>query len=120
MSEQERILQMLADGLINVQEATNLLNAIKPQAVQARGISKALRVSFLVDGEERGSFNIPMSLTKYIQNLIPHASRLQLEGYGFDISNIFLNINSAMSEGSSHTFKDSQGRELVVNIEVIE
>lgn len=118
MSEKNRILQMVRDGKISVDEGLELLGALDEtdaktaQAAQAaQGPSAKTRDRFLrvrVDSADtKVNVNIPLGLLKVASNLItmgsgfiPQDARREMEAKGIDISKIdFEELVSLIDQG---------------------
>jgi hypothetical protein len=117
MNERTRILNLLKDGSITVEEAENLLRALEPETPRQeeqitlkdpRGRKpKKLRVT--VDADEMGSrkakvnINIPISLIKtlgpIIKNGIPNDVRSDLNTQGIDLDAILGSVESLIESG---------------------
>jgi hypothetical protein len=116
MSEKNRILQMVRDGKISVDEGLELLGALdetdaKAAQAAAQGPSAKTRDRFLrvrVDSADtKVNVNIPLGLLKVASNLItmgsgfiPQEARREMEAKGIDISKIdFEELVSLIDQG---------------------
>ena len=114
MSEQRRILDMLTEGQITADQATELLEALKasdappppspPKAPKPKGIAKVLRISIDAhegDGSSKAkvNVNVPLGLAKFASKFLPQQAREQLDLQGIDISNILESLGSDVPEG---------------------
>ena len=87
--ERMRILNMLEEGKISVDEATKLIEAVEaPQQeteIVPQGKPKWLKVR-VEDGEdEKVSVNLPLSLARVALKFIPEHARGRMEAQGIDI-----------------------------------
>ena len=114
MSEQRRILDMLTEGQITADQATELLEALKasdappppkaPKAPQPKGIARVLRISIDAhEGDGKGkakvNVNVPLGLAKFASKFLPQQAREQLDLQGIDISNLLESLGSDVPEG---------------------
>jgi len=94
MNSKERILEMVKDGTITVEEGLRLLEALDPKGVAkpANGVKKAMNermIRILVDSEdgERVRVNMPMSLIKMGIDI---NNKLNVGGKSIDLNGIDL------------------------------
>lgn len=112
MSEQRRILDMLTEGQITADQATELLEALKasdappppPKPPKPKGIAKVLRIS--IDAQEgdgsskaKVNVNVPLGLAKFASKFLPQQAKEQLDLQGIDISNLLESLGSDVPEG---------------------
>ncbi|MFA5385277.1 MAG: hypothetical protein WC364_11570 [Eubacteriales bacterium] len=97
--EKSRILQMVRDGKISVEEGVELLDALDDNVNRAPVPGKKLEDRFLrvrVDSaKDKVNVNIPLSLLRLAShfgsiatNFIPDEARREMAGKGLDISKI--------------------------------
>lgn len=108
MTEERRILEMLSSGQINVDQATELLDAVKQSVLlppspasppKPRGIAKMIRVQ--VDAQEdNGSkraevdVNIPLGLARFVSKFLPKDVKDHMQEQGIDLTELFEGIES--------------------------
>jgi len=117
MNEKARILNLLKDGVITVEEAENLLNALEPEKPKqeeaialkdTRGRKpKKLRVT--VDADEHGggrakvNVNIPIALIKtlgpLVKKSVPNDVRIELDSQGIDLDAILASVETLVENG---------------------
>lgn len=117
MNEKNRILNLLREGSITVEEAEKLLNVLEPEKPRqeesialkdTRGRKpKKLRVT--VDADENGSHrakvnvNIPISLIKtlgpIIKKSIPKDVHNELDNQGINLEDIFASVEALIENG---------------------
>lgn len=113
MPEERKILEMLASGLISIDEASELLDAIRqnpplppapPVAPKVRAIAKMLRIQ--VDAaEEDGSnrakidLNLPLGLAKFVTKFLPRDVKGRIEDQGINLSELFADVDGNFPEG---------------------
>ena len=89
--ERMRILKMLEEEKISVEEATKLIEAVEaPQEAKIvpQGKPKWLRVRVQDGEDEKVSVNLPLSLARVALKFIPQQARGQMEEQGIDIDAI--------------------------------
>ncbi|GEM87126.1 SHOCT-like domain-containing protein [Meiothermus granaticius] len=115
MEDKKRIMDMVKEGRISVEEALRLIEAMdrpqpKPtqspayaynQAVAtapAKGIAKMIRI--VVDGQDiKVKVNVPASLAKFAANFIPVDAQNQLTAQGIDLAGILDMLKGELPEG---------------------
>jgi hypothetical protein len=102
--EQQRILQMLADGKINVEQASRLLEALSARGAAGEpapaGEAPAKQYRFLrvqvEDGEDKVNVRVPLKLLQAgvkFKSLIPRQVSEALAEAGIDLNNASLGSN---------------------------
>lgn len=116
MEDKKRIMDMVKEGKITVEEALRLLEAMesgRPKAATpsagyayavattpppAKGIAKMIRI--VVDGEDvKVKVNVPAALAKFASNFIPADAQSQLAAQGIDIAGILDMLKGELPEG---------------------
>ncbi|AWR86943.1 SHOCT-like domain-containing protein [Meiothermus taiwanensis] len=116
MEDKKRIMDMVKEGKITVEEAIRLLEAMDSGAPKTaslgsgyayaavaappppKGIAKMIRI--VVDGEEvKVKVNIPAALAKFAANFIPPEAKQQLSAQGIDIAGILDMLKGELPEG---------------------
>ncbi|WP_018465222.1 SHOCT-like domain-containing protein [Calidithermus timidus] len=111
MEDKRRIMDMVKEGKISVEEAVRLLEAIEPQATSprtpgtvavavppAKGIAKMLRIS--VSGEGiKVNVNLPVSLAKFAASFIPPEAKQAMSAQGIDLAGILDMLKGDLPEG---------------------
>ncbi|AZR72225.1 hypothetical protein BBF96_01720 [Anoxybacter fermentans] len=99
--ERKKILQMLAEGKITVEEANELLNALN-EGQERQSVSREahfLRIKVWEDGKEKVNVNIPLSLAKMFMKFIPTEAKLQMESHDIDLNAIIRDIQNGAPAG---------------------
>lgn len=113
MEDKKRIMDMVKEGRISVEEALRLIEAMdQPQpkaapragmayaaaAAPARGIAKMIRIT--IDGQDvKVKVNVPASLAKFASNFIPVDAQNQLASQGIDLAGILDMLKGELPEG---------------------
>lgn len=134
MNDERRILDMLASGQINVDEATELLDAVKrskpPEPPTApkppKGVARMLRIR--VDAEEddgthkaKVDVNVPLGLAKFATKFLPDNAREHLENRGMNLAELFESIDGDFPEGNIiniDTSEDDDSHKAKITVEV--
>lgn len=90
MSEERmRILKMLEEGKVTVDQATELIKAaeasLREESPLAEGKPKWLRIRVSSGDSEKVNVNLPLSLARVALKFIPQQAKGQMEEQGFDM-----------------------------------
>jgi hypothetical protein len=104
MSEERmKILKMLEEGKINVEEAARLIEAIEPQAPARRASSgekaEFLRILVCENGQEKVKVNVPLALARVAMRAIPNSARQQINAQGLDIDQLLNGVVDNLKPG---------------------
>ena len=86
--ERMRILKMLEEGKISVEEATQLIEAVeapRETEIAPQGKPKWLKVRVQDGDDEKVSVNLPLSLARIGLKFIPQQAKDKMEAQGIDI-----------------------------------
>ena len=114
--ERKKVLDMLAAGQINVDQASELRRALgdAPRAVPPPppppppprvGTARLLRISIdAMDDEDSGErarirVNVPLGLAKFASRFLPAEARTELEAQGIDLSELIATLSTETPEG---------------------
>lgn len=117
MEDKRRIMDLVKEGKISVEEALRLIEAMegtKKAAVAAavaptpftqvtvnssnKGIARMIRIA--VDGDDvKVKVNVPVALAKFASNFIPTDAQNQLASQGIDIVGILDMLKGELPEG---------------------
>ena len=101
MSEKTKILEMLANGQITVEEASDLLNAISSDSTGSTGSSKLvttasssqqikkkarmIRINVFKENSVDVNVNVPIALAKFATRFIPDEAKIELNNQDIDL-----------------------------------
>lgn len=92
MDEKRKILEMVAEGKINSEEAAKLLEALNPVNSPKPEKHKKIIFQIIEEGKEKPKVNIaiPLKLAKFGMNFIPKDGKLDanISGSNIDLSNV--------------------------------
>lgn len=112
--ERKKVLDMLAAGQINVDQASELLRALgdAPSATSAApppppartGTARLLRISIDANDDGDGErakirVNVPLGLAKFAGRFLPAEARTELEAQGIDLSELINALSTETPEG---------------------
>jgi hypothetical protein len=114
--ERKKVLDMLAAGQINVDQASELLRALgdAPSATGAApppppppartGTARLLRISIDANDDGDGErakirVNVPLGLAKFASRFLPAEARTELESQGIDLSELISALSTETPEG---------------------
>ncbi len=115
--ERKKILEMLDDGKISVEEAEELLSTVEDTAEAGSGEStlvesseeaSALRIIVVEDGAEEVNISIPIQLVKMLENLIPVKAKDKLADKGISIKKLIQQIEKGSFDGKLVDIKDGK------------
>ena len=134
--EQKRILNLLSEKHISVDQAAALFNALTESEVPVlagsakpakKGVAKLIRISIDAQDENGGNkakinVNVPLGLAKFAAKFVPQQARDQLDLQGIDLSDLFDSLGSDVPEGrliDIDAQDDNGGSKAKIIIEVV-
>jgi hypothetical protein len=98
--EQMKILQMLQEGTIKVEEAAKLLEALeegdKERTPAEAGKVLKIKVSDKYSGAVKVNMGLPLGFARFLKDLIPASERARIESQGVDLDAVFANLDSGI------------------------
>jgi hypothetical protein len=98
--EQMKILQMLQEGTIKVEEAAKLLEALeegdKERTSSEPGKVLKIKVSDKYSGAVKVNMGLPLGFARFLKDLIPASERARIENQGVDLDAVFANLDSGV------------------------
>jgi hypothetical protein len=125
MNSKEKILEMVKDGIITVEEGLKLLEALDPKAPQQPTTPKKpvneRMIRILVDSEdgERVRVNLPMSLVKLgldINNKLNVGGK-SIDLNGIDLNQILSQIDTDLVDGELITVDGKDGEKVRIIVD---
>ncbi|MFU8887291.1 MAG: SHOCT-like domain-containing protein [Trueperaceae bacterium] len=135
--ERKKVLDMLAAGQINVDQASELLRALgdgpsgsasPPPPPPARtGTARLLRISIDANDDGDGDrakirVNVPLGLAKFAGRFLPAEARTELEAQGIDLSELINALSTETPEGKLVDIDvddDAGGKKAKIVVEVV-
>lgn len=115
MSEERvRILRMLEEGKIDVEEAEQLLQSLNsvPEKKEAGGDISHLKVLVEENGEQKVDISVPIKLAKSLLQFVPDSAQSKLEDKDIKLQEIINSIENL--EGPSTLVNINDGGDHVV------
>ncbi|CAN5887307.1 hypothetical protein BH24DEI2_BH24DEI2_00550 [soil metagenome] len=131
VSEQRRILDLLAAGQLSVDEAAELLEALgslsapppPPAPPAPKGIARVLRISIHSEDstdESTLNLNVPLGLAKFAERFIPKEARAHLDRQGIDLDELLGSLDGNFPSGPLVDIQASDSTdEVTITIEVV-
>lgn len=136
--ERKKVLDMLAAGQINVDQASELLRALgdaptgaaappPPPSPARTGTARMLRISIDANDDGDGDrakirVNVPLGLAKFAGRFLPAEARTELEAQGIDLSELINALSTETPEGKLVDIDvddDSGGKKAKIVVEVV-
>lgn len=114
--ERTRILKMLDEGKINVEEAEELLATLEDTSEEKTGSvpvesteeASALKIIVTEEGEEAVNISIPMQLVKMLKSFIPASAKEKLDDKGISLDKVMEQIEKGAFDGKLVDIKDGK------------
>jgi hypothetical protein len=118
MNERTRILGMLRDGKLSVEEADRLLRALgadrdRPDAARGR----TLRVRISSHRGERVNVAVPLALAEMVLRFLPKNLHFVTQGQEVDIADLVRGIGGSDAVGTIVDVRDPRGDHIEVIVE---
>ena len=103
--ERKKVLEMLHQGKINVDEADELLavlernSNITPSEYDDSEGAKFLKILVTENGQEQVNISIPIKLVQLIKNFLPQKARRKFEEEGIDMEELLSQIENRTFKG---------------------
>ncbi len=105
--ERLRILEMVAEGKISVEEADQLMETMEQSDNRYQGKaqntrpkkSKALKILVQEGGKEKVNLSIPLSLAQAFTGFMPENTKAKLEDKNINISELLENLENGNGDG---------------------
>lgn len=108
--ERIRILKMLEEGEISVEEANQLLKAVGDSSEKKLVKKKMSSLKIMVSegGDEKVNISLPLSLAKGLLRFIPRSAKESLEKEDLDLDQLIDSIESLDEPSDLVNIKDGQ------------
>ncbi len=118
IEERKKILKMLDEGKINVEEANELLTSLEesqPEEKSDREMTTAdeartLKILVVEQGEEKVNITFPLALAKFLTNIVPESAQTKLTEKGVDLENVISEIEKGTFDGKIVDIEDGNSR----------
>ncbi|MCF7890404.1 hypothetical protein K9M78_04215 [Candidatus Bipolaricaulota bacterium] len=116
--ERKKVLKMLDQGKIDVEEANKLLSSLedsqeeKMLETEVETVDEAsfLKILVIEDGEEKVNITFPIGLAKFLNNIIPETAQSKLTEKGIDLEKVIREIERGNFDGKLVDIEDGNSR----------
>lgn len=115
-NERLRILKMVEEGKIDIDEANNLLETLEgDKKIEKKSSSKNKSIKILVeeDGEEKVNISLPMILAKSFMKFLPKNAKESLNNQGVELEQVFESVDSEVEGGTLVDIKDGKDHVII-------
>lgn len=113
--EKMKILKMIQEGKISVEEGAKLLEALEDSretgetVTRQTGQGKSVKILVTDRNSDTVKVNLklPLGIARFMKNLIPARERMKIEDQGIDLDSIFANLESG-AQGKIIEFEDEK------------
>lgn len=116
--ERKKILKMLDEGKINVEEANELLSSLEDSQPETEMVNEVatvdeasfLKILVIEDGEEKVNITFPVGLVKFLKNIVPDTARTKLTENGVDLEKVINEIEKGTFDGKLVDIEDGDSK----------
>jgi len=115
-NERLRILKMVEEGKIDIDEANKLLETLEgDKKIEKKSNSKNKSIKILVeeDGEEKVNISLPMILAKSFMKFLPKNAKESLNNQGVELDQVFESVDSEVEGGTLVDIKDGKDHVII-------
>ena len=115
--ERKKVLKMLEEGKIDVEEAEQLLSTLGDKGIESEelgsekedgGEANFLKINVVEDGEEKVNISIPVGLVKALKQIIPEKAKERLNEKGIEIDKIISQVEKRTFSGKLMDIDDGK------------
>ncbi|SRR5579871_6192212 len=108
--ERTRVLQMVRDGAVSVEEADRLLRALESSGAHAAPArARVLRVRASSRRGEHLDVALPLALVDLVMKLLPSHARLMLDRHELDVRRLVAEVRDGQARGTIVDVRDPRG-----------
>ena len=114
--ERMRILKMVEEGKVDVEEANNLLETLEGKDEKKNieaGKSKFIKILVEENGEEKVDISIPMVLARSFMKFVPKNAKQSLDDQNINLDDILESIESGVENGTLVDIKDGSDHVII-------
>jgi len=117
--ERKKVLRMLDEGKIDVEEANELLSSLEKTEENREGIENEvetveqasfLKILVVEDGKEEVNITFPVGLAKFLKKIVPEKARTKLTDKGIDLGKVIDEIEKGTFDGKLVDIEDGNSR----------
>jgi hypothetical protein len=115
--ERLRILEMLHEGKLSVDDAHRLLGALAAERTRAVPRARLLRVRYAGHRGEAMNFTLPLGLAEVILRFLPKGMRVSANGREIDVARVLTDLQESGTLGKIVDVRDPKGSHLEITVE---
>jgi len=115
--ERLRILEMLHEGKLSVEDAHRLLGALQTDRARAAPRARLLRVRYGGHRGEAMNFTLPLGLAEIILRFLPKGMRVSANGQEIDVARLLTDLQESGTLGKIVDVHDNKGGHLEITVE---
>ncbi len=117
--ERKKVLRMLDEGKIDVEEANELLSSLEKTEAGQEGIENEvetveqasfLKILVVENGKEEVNITFPVGLAKFLKKIVPEKARTKLTDKGIDLGKVIDEIEKGTFDGKLVDIEDGNSR----------
>lgn len=117
MEERLRILEMVREGKLTVEEADRLLAALQPEKARPVERGRLLRIRISGHRGETINFALPMSLADLVLRFVPKGLRVTANGQEVDVARLLTDLQESGASGKILDVTDHRGSHIEITVE---
>jgi hypothetical protein len=118
MDERARILEMVRDGKLSVEEADKLLRALESDREGAPvGRGRLLRVRITSHRGDNVNVALPLSLADVVLRLVPKGLRVDVNGEEIDVAKLVADVRDSGARGTIVDMRSVKGDHIQILVE---
>lgn len=120
MDERARILEMVRDGKLSVEEADKLLQALETaqeRSAPSAGGGRLLRVVINSHRGEKVNVALPLSLADIAMRLVPKGLRIKAYGEEIDVVKLVADVRDSGARGTIVDVRSMMGDHIQILVE---
>jgi hypothetical protein len=115
--ERLRILDMLHEGKLSVEDAHRLLGALAADRTRPAPRARLLRVRYAGHRGEAMNFTLPLGLAEVILRFLPKGMRVSANGQEIDVARLLNDLQESGTLGKIVDVHDHKGAHLEITVE---
>ena len=116
--ERKKILKMLEEGKIDVEEANELLSSLEDRGAEKEIYGEVdtveeasfLKIIVVEEGEEKVNITFPITLAKFLKKIVPETTRAKITDKGIDLDKVINEIEKGTFDGKLVDIEDGNSR----------
>ena len=117
MEERLRILEMVREGKLTVEEADRLLAALQPEKARPAGRGRLVRVRVTAPRGRTVNFEVPLSLADLVLHFLPRGLRITANGQEVDVTGLLADLRESGASGKILDVTDHRGSHIEITVD---